>query len=197
MAFSVPPVTRSPGAFSAGIGSPVTIDSSTALCPSRTTPSTGTFSPGRMRRRVSDPHLADRHIALLAVPDYARRSRSQAEELLQGRACSATRAQLQHLAEQHQRRNDGRRIEVRLDDAMHAKSFGKQTRRDGGDRAVHDTPRQRPCAISVNMFGLRFTIEAHPRAKNGQPAHSTTGVAKRQADPVHETHIEGPHQPAR
>src|SRR6202171_1269448 len=32
-------------------------------------------------------------------------------------------------------------------------------------------------AISVNMLVLRFTIDAHPRWKNGQPPHSTTGVA--------------------
>ncbi len=48
---TVPPVTRSPGPFSMGIGSPVSIDSSIALRPSRTRPSTGTFSPGRTRRR--------------------------------------------------------------------------------------------------------------------------------------------------
>ena len=47
----VAPTRCAPGPFSAGIGSPVTIDSSTALAPSRTTPSTGTFSPGRTRRR--------------------------------------------------------------------------------------------------------------------------------------------------
>ena len=35
------PVTRAPGPFSTGIDSPVTIDSSTALVPSTTTPSTG------------------------------------------------------------------------------------------------------------------------------------------------------------
>ena len=46
----VPPVTRAPGSFSAGIGSPVTSDSSTALRPSTTAPSTGTFSPGRTRQ---------------------------------------------------------------------------------------------------------------------------------------------------
>ncbi len=48
---TVAPITRSPAAFSTGIGSPVTIDSSTALEPSSTTPSTGTFSPGRTRSR--------------------------------------------------------------------------------------------------------------------------------------------------
>ena len=34
-----------------------------------------------------------------------------------------------------------------------------------------------PMAISVNMLALRFTSDAHPRWKNGQPHHSTTGVA--------------------
>ncbi len=48
---TVAPITPSPAPFSTGIGSPVTIDSSTALAPSSTTPSTGTFSPGRTRRR--------------------------------------------------------------------------------------------------------------------------------------------------
>ena len=38
-------------AFSTGNGSPVSIDSSTLERPSSTTPSTGTFSPGRTRRR--------------------------------------------------------------------------------------------------------------------------------------------------
>jgi hypothetical protein len=50
--FTVPPVTRSPGPFSTGIGSPVTIDSSTEDRPSTTGPSTGTFSPGRTRSSI-------------------------------------------------------------------------------------------------------------------------------------------------
>ncbi len=36
-----------------------------------------------------------------------------------------------------------------------------------------------PSAISENMLRLRWTSEAQPRSKNGQPAQSTTGVAKR------------------
>ena len=47
----VAPMTSSPTRFVAGIGSPVSIDSSTADVPSTTTPSTGTLSPGRTRRR--------------------------------------------------------------------------------------------------------------------------------------------------
>ena len=49
--FTVPPVTLLPLDFSTGIGSPVIIDSSIEVAPSTTTPSTGTFSPGRTRKR--------------------------------------------------------------------------------------------------------------------------------------------------
>jgi hypothetical protein len=47
----VAPTTRSPACLSTGSGSPVTIDWSTWLRPSSTTPSTGIFSPGRTRKR--------------------------------------------------------------------------------------------------------------------------------------------------
>jgi hypothetical protein len=40
----------SPVFFATGIDSPVTMDSSMALAPSTTSPSTGTPSPGRTRR---------------------------------------------------------------------------------------------------------------------------------------------------
>ena len=46
---TVPPTTLSPSVFVTGMDSPVTIDSSTALLPSTTLPSTGIFSPGRTR----------------------------------------------------------------------------------------------------------------------------------------------------
>src|ERR1051326_4464246 len=49
--FTVAPITFAPAVFSTGRDSPVIIDSSTALLPSSTTPSTGTRSPGRTRSR--------------------------------------------------------------------------------------------------------------------------------------------------
>ena len=49
--FTVPPMIGEPAVFSNGSGSPVTIDSSTELSPSITLPSTGIFSPGRIRSR--------------------------------------------------------------------------------------------------------------------------------------------------
>ena len=45
--FAVAAETRSPGALSTGMLSPVSAASFTALMPSTTTPSTGMFSPGR------------------------------------------------------------------------------------------------------------------------------------------------------
>ncbi len=45
------PMTSEPGVLATGRLSPVTIDSSTSEMPSATTPSTGTFPPGRMRSR--------------------------------------------------------------------------------------------------------------------------------------------------
>ena len=47
----VAPMTWSPAALSTGRLSPVSMLSSTAVAPSVTTPSTGTFSPGRIRTR--------------------------------------------------------------------------------------------------------------------------------------------------
>ena len=47
----VPPITRESFSLVTGMDSPVTMDSSSAERPSRTTPSTGTLSPGRMRSR--------------------------------------------------------------------------------------------------------------------------------------------------
>ena len=44
--FTVAPMTASPIFLETGIGSPVSIDSSTAEAPSVTTPSTAIFSPG-------------------------------------------------------------------------------------------------------------------------------------------------------
>ena len=46
----VPALTASPGRLSTGSGSPLSMDSSTALCPSTTTPSAAMRSPGRSSR---------------------------------------------------------------------------------------------------------------------------------------------------
>ena len=48
---TVAPMTSSPSSLLTGMGSPVSIDSSTVEEPPTTTPSTGIFSPGRTRTR--------------------------------------------------------------------------------------------------------------------------------------------------
>ena len=108
----VAPMTRSPGALSTGIGSPVTIDSSTAACPSTTTPSTGTFSPGRTRRRSPALDVVERNVFFAAVPHPPRGFRRETQELPDRRARLMARAQLQHLAEQHQHHDDDGGVEV-------------------------------------------------------------------------------------
>ncbi len=82
----VAPTTSSPGFFSTGMGSPVSMDSSTALAPSVTTPSTGIFSPGRttmmsrtmtssMGMSLSSPSRTTR--AVLACRPISRRMASE------------------------------------------------------------------------------------------------------------------------
>ena len=56
--FMVAPITSSPAPLTTGIGSPVSIDSSTADEPLTTMPSTGTFSPGRTTTRSPVTTLA-------------------------------------------------------------------------------------------------------------------------------------------
>ena len=71
--FSVPPVTGSPGPFSTGIDSPVTIDSSTADEPARTRPSLATVSPGRT---ITTSPIASRSIGTSSSRPPGRRTRA-------------------------------------------------------------------------------------------------------------------------
>jgi hypothetical protein len=65
----VAPITVSPARLAAGIGSPVTMDSSTAEEPDTTTASTGIFSPGTNDQLV--PWYMSRFFGL---PGLARRA---------------------------------------------------------------------------------------------------------------------------
>jgi hypothetical protein len=95
---SVAPITFAPGAFSTVIGSPVSIDSSTLDRPSITSPSTGTFSPGRTRRRSptctwvsgmssSVPSARNRRAVLGARPSRALRAAEVLERAFSSRIC--------------------------------------------------------------------------------------------------------------
>ena len=86
-----------------GMDSPVTIDSSTALRPSSTAPSTGTPSPGRTRSRSPTCDVIERDLLVAAVDRIAAgRLRREVEQCADGAAGLLARPQLQHLAEQHE-----------------------------------------------------------------------------------------------
>ena len=100
---TVPPVTLLPFVFSTGIGSPVTIDSSTDVLPSITTPSTGTFSPGRTRNR--SPGFTRSNGTSSSDPSSrikTSRLRRKSQQSFDRSAGLASRAEFQHLAQQHQ-----------------------------------------------------------------------------------------------
>ena len=60
------PITSSPLSFSTGILSPVSIDSSTEVRPSTTTPSTGILSPGRTR--ITSPKATSSTVISCSTP---------------------------------------------------------------------------------------------------------------------------------
>ena len=113
---TVPPMTRSPGPFSTGIGSPVIIDSSTAL---------GALEHDAVDRDLlarPDPQpiarddLVERDVFLAAVvAEPPRGLGRQAEQGPDRAAGLAARPQLEHLPQQDERRDHRRRLEVDRD----------------------------------------------------------------------------------
>ena len=107
LALIVPPMTRASLSLVTGMDSPVTIDSSSAERPSSTTPSTGTFSPGRTRKRSPTCDRVERDFLVAAVVlDAARGLRREIEQRADRARGRLARAQFQHLAEQHQHGDD-------------------------------------------------------------------------------------------
>ena len=131
--FMVPPMTFAPTSLVTGIDSPVTIDSSTALRPSTTAPSTGTFSPGRTRRRSPTWTLSS--CTSSSVPsghDAAGRLGREVEQGADGAARALAGPQLQHLPEQDEDRDDGRRLEIDGDRAVMTAEGGREDVRARG-----------------------------------------------------------------
>ena len=118
----VPPVTGSSAAFSTGIGSPVSMDSSTFDFPSSTTPSTGILSPGRTRSGRAFRHLIERHLALGVAFDEARGGGREIQQRADRAAGAAAGAEFEHLAEQDEHDDHRRRLEVDADAAHRAAS---------------------------------------------------------------------------
>ena len=113
MPFTVPPITRLPGAFSTGIGSPVTSDSSTELDPSSHDAIDGNFFAGAHAQRVAGCDVLDGHVDFGAVgADQARGSRRKFEQRANRGGGAAARAQFEHLPEKHERGDRGGGFEI-------------------------------------------------------------------------------------
>ena len=172
-------MTSSPASLRLGIGSPVSIDSSTAELPSTTTPSTGTFSPGRTRDEVAGENGGDRHVHLAAVAHDAGRARLQPDELAHGVAGLALGARLEQAAEEDQRDDERGGVEVhRLAEAGVLERLREEHAGDAvqvGRRGAHGDQRVHVRAEAVAQAGPRGRVElpAHPELhrRRQRPEH--------------------------
>ena len=126
--FMVAPITLAPASLVTAKDSPVTIDSSTELPPSITSPSTGTLSPGRTRRR--SPTATASRLTSSSLPsarDAAGALGREIEERADGAAGLLARLQFEHLAQQHQHRDDGGGLEIDGHGAVHGAEGGRET----------------------------------------------------------------------
>jgi hypothetical protein len=127
---------------------------------------------------IAGVHVLERHVLVRSVVAHAaRRLRRQPEQGANRGARLAARAQLQHLAELHQHDDHGRSLEVHVDAAV---GHPERRREDAGRDRRHDAVGPRHAhAERDEREHVRAAIDDRlpPRAKNGAPPHSTTGVA--------------------
>ena len=125
---TVPPMTRAPASLSTGIDSPVIIDLSIALLPSTISPSTGTLSPGRTRRRSPTATCSSGDVLVRPVgADASGGLRRKVEQRADRPAGPVTGAQFEHLAEQDQHGDDGRGLEIDRDAPPMSRKAGGKT----------------------------------------------------------------------
>ena len=157
------------GLLLAGIGSPEIIDSSAVLRPSMTTPSAGTFSPGRTHDR--SPTRTCRAARLLRPVGLDAPSclRDQAEQSLDRPAGLAAGLQLQNLPEENQDGHHDGRVKVRRHRATAgSKSFRKKLRGDRRNQAVKIS-RADAEGDQCEHVGTAVDDGRPARSKNGQP----------------------------
>ncbi len=107
-----PPVTVSPGPTSTGTGSPVSMEVSTADRPAMTTPSVAIFSPGRITNSSPTTSVSGGDGDLAAVAEHRRLLGAQVEQRRQRGAGLAPRPRFQVPAEQDQRGDADRDLQV-------------------------------------------------------------------------------------
>ena len=142
LAFTVAPTTLSPACFSTGIGSPEIMDSSMLLAPSSTIAVHGHLLAGPNPQPVADLHLFERDVGLLAVIEHLPGGLGrEPEQSLDRGARPAARPQFQDLAEQDQRDDHRRRLEIAGHQALgSAHGNREETRREECHEAVENRP---------------------------------------------------------
>ena len=132
---SVPPVTRSPAAFSTGSGSPVRSDFVDGAAAFEHDAVDRHLVAGRTRR--TSPTATSASGTSSVVPsggDPQRRLRREVEQGADGAAGPLAGAQLQDLAEEDQGRDHGRRLEVERHEPVASRiAAGRRRARDGDD----------------------------------------------------------------
>ena len=112
-------MTFAPASLVTGIDSPVTIDSSSDERPSTSDAVDRDLLAGPHPQPVADRDGVERDFLVAAVGfDAARGLRREIEQRADGAGGLLARAQLQHLAEQHQHGDDGGRLEIDRDRAV-------------------------------------------------------------------------------
>ena len=154
-----------------GMGSPVSIDSSTWLVPSRTMPSAGIVSPGRTTTSSPGRSCPERHLFLAAVAQHAGRCGTQTDEPADRAGGPSLGPGLEQIAEQDQRDDPVHRlvVDVRLDAVRGEPVIGQ---RDGGAEEEGGAGADRDQGVHVRAV----VAEGGPRAGiECRPAQPTTG----------------------
>ena len=155
---SVAPMTVSPGRLVIGVGSPVSIDSSTLLAPSTTTPSAGIVSPGRTRTSSPGRSAVSGMSSSCPAAKDPRGGGPEPDQTPDGARRLPLGPGLEQVAQQHQRDDPGHRlvVHVRLDasrgepvvEQRHGGAEKEGGARPHGDQRVHVRavmPEGRPC----------------------------------------------------
>ena len=150
---TVPASTASPGAFATGSLSPVSIASFTDDSPASTRPSTATLSPARTTK--TSPTRTDASGTSRVSPSRSRSTVAgcKLQEIADRMRRAGARAPLEELAEQHERDDDGGRLEIdvlaRQRQQPDGDAVGKRGRRPERDQHVHvggAAAQRLPCA---------------------------------------------------
>ena len=184
--FRVPPITVSPTVFSTGIGLARhhrRIDGSCARrgwCHRR-----GRFRPGRTRRR-SPTTTSSRATSASRPSAPRRRACLGASEAAPGLPAGLlARLELEHLAQQHEHRDHGGRLEVNRHGAVAAPKRGReQSGAERGQDAIGSRPRRCPVAIRVNMLRLSALREAQPAHEEGPTGPQHHGRRHGELQPI-------------